>query len=189
MANRRVTVVNPAGYQEQLPDTDNLQLAAAPTANTHGTNKLYVDTTVSDAVANIDLSAINQELDDLEDDIAALALRVSAIENTYATKTYVDTQDQSLQDQIDAIIAQGEIQNLDDVLKQGNSSTLGATFGGTVTANKFVGDGSDLTNLPIPPAPTLQSVTDSGDTTDNDMTSTGTITADVLVGDIDQGEY
>ena len=121
-------------------------MAAAPTANTHGTNKLYVDTTVSDAVANIDLSAINQELDDLEDDIAALALRVSAIENTYATKTYVDTQDQSLQDQINAIIAQGEIQD-------------------------------------------LQMVTDIGTTTTNDMTSTGTITAATLVGDMDYGEY
>ena len=26
MADRRVTVVNPGGYQEQLPDTDNLLL-------------------------------------------------------------------------------------------------------------------------------------------------------------------
>ena len=54
--------------------------------------------------------------------------------------------DQSLQDQIDAIIAQGELQ-------------------------------------------TLQDVTDLGSTTTNDMESYGTITAAVLVGDIDQGEY
>ena len=146
MADRRVTVVNPAGYQEQLPDTDNLLLTLAPSADTHGTNKLYVDTTVADAVANIDLSLINQQLDDLEDDLASLTLRVSAIENTYATETYVDAADQNLQDQIDAIIAQGELQ-------------------------------------------TLQDVTDLGSTTTNDMTSTGTITAATLVGDMDFGTY
>lgn len=146
MADRRVTVVNPAGYQEQLPDTDNLLLTLAPSADTHGTNKLYVDTTVADAVANIDLSSINQQLDDLEDDLATLTLRVTAIENTYATETYVDAADQNLQDQIDAIIAQGELQ-------------------------------------------TLQDVTDLGSTTTNDMTSTGTITAATLVGDMDFGTY
>ena len=146
MADRRVTVVNPAGYQEQLPDTDNLLLTLAPSADTHGTNKLYVDTTVADAVANIDLSLINQQLDDLEDDLASLTLRVSAIENTYATETYVDAADQNLQDQIDAIIAQGELQ-------------------------------------------TLQDVTDLGSSTTNDMTSTGTITAATLVGDMDFGTY
>ena len=146
MADRRVTVVNPAGYQEQLPDTDNLLLTLAPSADTHGANKLYVDTTVANAVANIDLSLINQQLDDLEDDLASLTLRVSAIENTYATETYVDAADQNLQDQIDAIIAQGELQ-------------------------------------------TLQDVTDLGSTTTNDMTSTGTITAATLVGDMDFGTY
>ena len=146
MADRRVTVVNPGGYQEQLPDTDNLLLTLAPTADTHGTNKLYVDTTVANAVANIDLSLINQQLDDLEDDLAALTLRVTTIEDTYATETYVDAGDQSLQDQIDAIIAQGEIQD-------------------------------------------LQMVTDIGSTTTNDMTSTGTITAATLIGDMDFGSY
>lgn len=167
MADRKVTVVNPAGYQEQLPDSDNLLLAAAPTANTHAVNKLYVDT----GLANIDLSDIEADIDQLEQDVNALDGRVttlegqvSTIEGSYATKTYVDQQDgilsgqisqevsdrqagdQSLQDQIDAIIAQGELQ-------------------------------------------TLQDVTDLGDTTTNDMTSTGTITAAVLVGDIDQGTY
>ena len=167
MADRKVTVVNPAGYQEQLPDSDNLLLAAAPTANTHAVNKLYVDT----GLANIDLSDIEADINQLEQDLNALDGRVttlegkvSTIEGSYATKTYVDTQDgilsgqisqevtdrqagdQNLQDQIDAIIAQGELQ-------------------------------------------TLQDVTDLGSTTTNDMTSTGTITASVLVGDIDQGTY
>jgi len=167
MADRKVTVVNPAGYQEQLPDSDNLLLAAAPTANTHAVNKLYVDT----GLANIDLSEIEADINQLEADLSALDGRVttlegkvSTIEGDYATKTYVDQQDgilsgqisqeitdrqagdQNLQDQIDAIIAQGELQ-------------------------------------------TLQDVTDLGSTTTNDITSTGTITAAVLVGDIDQGEY
>ena len=146
MADRRVTVVNPGGYQEQLPDTDNLLLTLAPTEDTHGTNKLYVDTAITDALANIDLSLINQQLDDLENDLAALTLRVTTIEDTYATETYVDAGDQSLQDQIDAIIAQGEIQD-------------------------------------------LQMVTDIGTTTTNDMTSTGTITAATLIGDMDFGSY
>ena len=167
MADRKVTVVNPAGYQEQLPDSDNLLLAAAPTANTHAVNKLYVD----QGLANIDLSDIEADINQLEQDLSALDGRVttlegkvSTIESDYATKTYVDQQDgilsgqisqevtdrqagdQNLQDQIDAIIAQGELQ-------------------------------------------TLQDVTDLGSTTTNDMTSTGTITAAVLVGDIDQGTY
>ena len=161
MADRKVTVVNPAGYQEQLPDTDNLLVAAAPTIDFHAANKLYVDT----QVGNIDLSDIESQLDDLQDDIGALDLRVSAIENTYATENYVDTTvstavsdletaltavinagDQNLQDQIDALIAQGELQ-------------------------------------------TLQDVTDLGSTTTNDMTSEGTITAATLVGDMDYGEY
>ena len=157
MADRKVTVVNPAGYQEQLPDTDNLLVAAAPTADFHAVNRLYVDT----QIGNIDLSDIESQLDDLQDDINALDLRVSAIENTYATEDYVDTSvgdletaltavinagDQNLQDQIDALIAQGELQ-------------------------------------------TLQDVTDLGSTTTNDMTSEGTITAATLVGDMDYGEY
>lgn len=157
MADRKVTVVNPAGYQEQLPDTDNLLVTAAPTADFHAVNRLYVDT----QIGNIDLSDIESQLDDLQDDINALDLRVSAIENTYATQDYVDTSvgdletsltavinagDQNLQDQIDALIAQGELQ-------------------------------------------TLQDVTDLGSTTTNDMTSEGTITAATLVGDMDYGEY
>ena len=140
MADRRVTVVNPAGYQEQLPDTDNLLLTLAPSADTHGANKLYVDTTVADAVANIDLSLINQQLDDLESDIASLTLRVSAIENTYATETYVDAADQNLQDQIDAIIAQGELQTLQDVTDLGSTTSNDMTSEGTITAATLVGD-------------------------------------------------
>ncbi len=167
MAERKVTVLNPAGYQEQLPDTDNLLVSATPTANLHAVNKLYVD----QGLANIDLSdieadinAIEARLNAIDTEIIDIKADINTIETTYATKVYVDQQDgilsgqitqevtdrqagdQSLQDQIDAIIAQGELQ-------------------------------------------TLQDVTDLGSTTTNDITSTGTITAAVLVGDIDQGTY
>ena len=157
MADRKVTVVNPAGYQEQLPDSDNLLLAATPTANTHAVNKLYVDT----SLANIDLTDIEQDIDRLEQDVTTLQGDVSALQGDVSTiqgdlttlEASLNTEigdrqagDQSLQDQIDAIIAQGELQ-------------------------------------------TLQDVTDLGSTTTNDMESYGTITAAVLVGDIDQGEY
>ena len=121
MAERKVTVLNPAGYQEQLPDTDNLLLAAAPALPNHAANKAYVDS----GLANIDLSEIEADIEAIED-------RVDIIETTYATKVYVDAADQNLQDQLDAIIEQGEIQNLDDVLQQGNTSSLGAEFGGNV---------------------------------------------------------
>ena len=151
MADRKVTVVNPAGYQEQLPDTDNLLVAAAPTIDFHAANKLYVDT----QVGNIDLSDIESQLDDLQSDIDALELRVSAIENTYATEDYVDTSvgdletaltavinagDQNLQDQIDALIAQGELQTLQDVTDLGSTTTNDMTSEGTITAATLVGD-------------------------------------------------
>ena len=132
MAERKVTVLNPAGYQEQLPDTDNLLVAATPTADLHAANKLYVD----QGLANIDLSdieadieAIEGRLDGIDQEITDIKDDINTIETTYATKAYVDQQDgllsgqisqevtdrqtgdQNLQDQIDAIIAQGELQN------------------------------------------------------------------------------
>ena len=126
MADRKVTVVNPAGYQEQLPDSDNLLLAATPTANTHAVNKLYVDT----SLANIDLTDIEQDIDRLEQDVTTLQGDVSALQGDVSTiqgdlntlEASLNTEigdrqagDQSLQDQIDAIIAQGELQTLQDV--------------------------------------------------------------------------
>ena len=58
MADRKVTVLNPAGYQEQLPDSDHLLVAATPTANLHAVNKLYVD----QRLANVDLSEIEADI-------------------------------------------------------------------------------------------------------------------------------
>ena len=49
MADRKPTVLNPAGYQENLQDTDNLVVEAAPTADNHAVNKGYADTEIAAA--------------------------------------------------------------------------------------------------------------------------------------------
>ena len=49
MADRKPTVLNPAGYQENLQDTDNLIVEAAPTADNHAVNKGYADTEIAEA--------------------------------------------------------------------------------------------------------------------------------------------
>ena len=49
MADRKPTVLNPAGYQENLQDTDNLVVEAAPTSNNHAVNKGYADTEIAAA--------------------------------------------------------------------------------------------------------------------------------------------
>jgi hypothetical protein len=168
MANRKVTVVNPAGYQEQLPDTDNLVLAALPTELLHAVNKEYVDSRVD----NIDLTEIEAQLDELEQDIEAINSRLITIEGdiadielNYATKIYVDTQDQAIADDLAQEILDRE------------------------AGDQTLQDQIDALNTDKTDPQTLQEVTDLGNTTTNDMTSTGTITAAVLVGDIDQGEY
>ena len=73
MAERKVTVLNPAGYQEQLPDTDNLLISATPSADLHAANKLYVDT----GLADLNVPGIEA---DLEADIAAINARIDSVE-------------------------------------------------------------------------------------------------------------
>ena len=194
MADRKVTVVNPSGYQEQLPDTDNLLLAAAPTANTHAVNKLYVDT----GLANIDLSEIEADINQLEADLSALDARVTTIEGSYATKAYVDQQDGNLQDQIDAIIAQGELQTLQDVTDLGSTTTNVITVGG-LDANGTI-DAQFIKATDAIVASRSQSsytafVAQTGTSTEalitagGDATFNGDLSAATLTGDIDQGEY
>ena len=75
MADRKVTVLNPVGYQEQPPDSDHLLVAATPTANFHAVNKLKVD----QGLANVDLS--------IESDINTIEGRLDSIGDPQLFKT------------------------------------------------------------------------------------------------------
>lgn len=171
MAERKVTVVNPAGYQEQLPDTDHLLIAATPTANTHAVNKLFVDT----AIGGLPISDIEGDISQLEADVNGLQSDVAQNASDIATKAnkaYVDTQDNSLQTNIDL-----------EASTRAAADT--AEEAARIAADLILQNQIDA----ITETQDLQSVTDFGNSTTNDITSTGTITADALVGDLDYGEY
>ena len=57
MADRKPTVISPGGNQENLLDADNLVAPAAPTSNSHLTNKEYVDARDTNLQDQIDLLA------------------------------------------------------------------------------------------------------------------------------------
>lgn len=57
MAERRMTVLNPSGYQETLQNTDNVIISFAPSHGDHAANKAYVDTTVTAAFNDVDLDS------------------------------------------------------------------------------------------------------------------------------------
>ena len=54
MADRKPTVLNPAGYQENLQDADNLVSVAAPTQDYHAANKEFVDDEVQVVQGEVD---------------------------------------------------------------------------------------------------------------------------------------
>ena len=56
MADRKPTVMNPAGYQENLQDTDNLVAAALPTADNHVVNRAYLKVVQDEIDGDIDLA-------------------------------------------------------------------------------------------------------------------------------------
>jgi hypothetical protein len=67
MANLKATVLNPAGYQEQLRATDHLLVEATPTSNNHASNKQFVDgqvavvnTTITNEVATLNSTITTQ---------------------------------------------------------------------------------------------------------------------------------
>ena len=143
MADRKVTVLNPAGYQEQLPDSDNLLVSATPTANLHAANKLYVDTKVADvdlSSVEADINAIENRLTVVEGDVTTIQQDINAIETTYATKEYVDGDVANLQNQIDAIVVQGNIQDLQDVTDLGNTTSNDIICYGNISAATISGD-------------------------------------------------
>ena len=64
MANVKATVLNPAGYQEQLRATDHLLIEAAPNHNNHAINKLFLDgeiTTVDTRITS-EVSTLNSTI-------------------------------------------------------------------------------------------------------------------------------
>ena len=119
MANRKATVLNPAGYQEQLPDDDNLLLTAAPSDPSHGTNKGYVDSADQALQAEIDTTNTN------------LATEIS--DRTDA--------DSNLQDQID-LLAGGSLDGR-YVERAGDDMTGNLTLGtDKITLNATSGNAS-----------------------------------------------
>ncbi len=64
MANVKATVLNPAGYQEQLRATDHLLIEAAPNHSLHASNKQFVDgeiNTVDTRITN-EVSTLNSTI-------------------------------------------------------------------------------------------------------------------------------
>ena len=64
MANLKPTVLNPAGYQEQLRSTDHLLVEATPNQNTHAANKQFVDgevVTLNTTITN-EVNTLNQTI-------------------------------------------------------------------------------------------------------------------------------
>ena len=64
MANLKPTVLNPAGYQEQLRSTDHLLVEATPNQNTHAANKQFVDAevvTLNTTITN-EVNTLNQTI-------------------------------------------------------------------------------------------------------------------------------
>ena len=56
MADRKPTVVNPAGYQENLQDEDNLIVTALPTEDNHVVNRAYLKVVQDEIDGDIDLA-------------------------------------------------------------------------------------------------------------------------------------
>ena len=180
MADRKVTVVNPAGYQEQLPDSDNLLLVAAPTLGTHGVNKTYTDTKISDLENSVDT-----DVSDLQGKIdAEEAARIAADETLQGN---IDAEEAA---RIAADEAEASARAAADAQLQSNIDAEASARAAADANLQSQIDAIDVDSA----LQTLQQVTDKGSSTTTDITvanvtSTAKITAVSLEGDIDQGEY
>ena len=136
MAARNVTVLNPAGYQEQLPDTDNIVLTLLPTDNVHGANKKYVDDTTT-ALGNL----LNDKIDDLEITVdGKLDLYVLKTGSTMTGTLDWKNDTDNITASIDRL-GVAEFQYLDVNF---NMSAGSAQFSGTVTCDLGLDVGGDL---------------------------------------------
>ena len=140
MANLRPKVLNANGYDELLDDGDTIQLVAAPTADDHATNRLYVDTTVTTAVdaeeaARIAADGVLQGNIDAEE-AARIAADAVLQGNIDAEETARIDADSNLQDQID-LLAGGSLDGR-YVERAGDNMTGNLTLG----TNKITLDAS-----------------------------------------------
>jgi len=115
MADLKPKVVRPSGVDGLLSDSDNLVLTNAPTQDTHGANKKYVDDEVgTEAAARISADSVLQDNIDAEE-AARIAgdNALSSSLNGRIDQEISDREDadQDLQDQIDNITG-GGIENL-----------------------------------------------------------------------------
>lgn len=154
MASYRPKVLNSTGIDALLDNTDNLQLSAAPTANNHGTNKAYVDTSVSTEASarssadttlqsNIDSEASTRASADttLQSNIDTEASTRSSADTTLQSN--IDALDTDLQGQIDTNA--GNISTIDGlyVRDTGDNMSGNLTLGTTqITLNATDGSGT-----------------------------------------------
>ena len=127
MADRKVTVLNPAGYQEQLPDTDNLLLTLLPTSATHAANKSYVDSEVTDLLNDITNTLATDYVAKTGDIMTG---KLSWKNDTDAETAYIER------------IGDAFFQNVDINF---NLSSGSAQFGGTVTCDLGLDVDGDVT--------------------------------------------
>ena len=161
MADRKPLVVNPSGYQEQLPSTDNLILDKAPTADNHGVNKKFVDdikVELEDEIANI--PALVTSVNGQTGAVVLNAGDVGALpDNTVVGDINVQSDWNVSDSNSDAFIKNkptisypvtsvngetGDVKlDLQDITNEGSTTNK------VITAQGFAGDGSQLTNLPV----------------------------------------
>lgn len=158
MAALRPVVLDTNGHNKLLDNTDNIALVLAPSADTHGVNKKFVDDSIADEAtlredadtllqSNIDAEALARANADtlLQSNIdAEEAARIAADANLQSN---IDALDTDFQGQIDALDndLQGQIDTIDGlyVRDTGDNMSGNLTLGTTqITLNATNGSGN-----------------------------------------------
>ena len=133
MANLKATVLNPAGYQEQLRATDHLLVEATPTSSNHASNKQFVDgqvaivnTTITNEVATLN-STITTQIAGVNTTISNLtksAVGLGNVDNTSDANKPVST---AVQNAFNALtrssVGLANVDNTSDVNKPVSTAT------------------------------------------------------------------